>query len=45
MQYREFKGKKISPLAGVGMILLIVISIMAAGLLEQVIAQLTGLGF
>lgn len=42
MYQQEVKGKKLSPLAGVGIILLIVISIMAAGLLEQVIAQMTG---
>lgn len=42
MYQQDVKGKKISPLVGVGMILLIVFSIMAAGILEQVIAQITG---
>ena len=45
MYQQDVKGKKISPLAGAGMIVLIVVSIMLAGFLEQVIAQLTGLGF
>ena len=45
MYQQDVRGKKISPMAGVGMILLIVISIMAAGFMEQVIAQLTGLTF
>ena len=42
MYQQDVKGKKISSLAGVGMIVLIVLSICAAGLVEQVIAQLTG---
>lgn len=42
MYQQDVKGKKPSSLAGIGMILLIVLSITAAGLLEQVIAQLTG---
>ena len=45
MYQQDVKGKKVSPLAGVGMILLIVVSIMAAGILEQLIAQLTGKSF
>ena len=45
MYQQDVKGKKISPLAGIGMILLIVVSIMAAGVLEKAIAQLTGLTF
>ena len=45
MYQQDVKGRKISPLAGVGMIALIVVSIMLAGFLEQLIAQLTGLGF
>ena len=45
MYQQDVKGKRLSPLAGAGMILLIVISIMAAGILEQVIAQLTGMTF
>jgi len=45
MYQQDVKGKKTSPLAGVGMILLIVVSIMAAGILEQAIAQMTGMTF
>ena len=45
MYQQDVKGKKTSPLAGVGMILLIVVSIMAAGILERVIAQMTGMTF
>lgn len=45
MYQQEVKGKKISSLAGAGMILLIVLSIMAAGFLEQLIAVMTGLSF
>lgn len=45
MYQQDVKGRKTSPLAGIGMILLIVISIMAAGVLEQLIAQLTGMTF
>ena len=43
MYQQDVKGKKISPLIGVAMIALIVVSIMAAGILEQVIAQMTGM--
>jgi len=42
---QEVKGKKLSPLAGIGMIGLMVLSIVAAGVLEQVIAQMTGSNF
>lgn len=42
MYQQEVKGKKMSPLAGIGVVILIVISILAAGFLEQLIAQLTG---
>ena len=45
MYQQDVKGKKMSPLAGIGMILLIVVSIMAAGILEKAIAQVTGLTF
>lgn len=45
MYQQDVKGRKISPLAGIGVIALIVFSIMAAGILEQVIAQLTGMTF
>ena len=45
MYQQDVQGKKISPLLGAGMILLIVVSIMAAGIAEQVIAQLTGMTF
>lgn len=45
MYQQDVRGKKISPLIGAGMILLIVFSIMAAGILEQVIAQMTGMSF
>ena len=38
MYQQEVKGKKLSPLAGVGMIALIVLSICLAGFLEQVLA-------
>ena len=40
MYQQDVKGKKMSPLAGIGMILLIVVSIMAAGILEKAIAQI-----
>jgi len=42
MYQQDIKGKKLSPLAGIGMILLIVLSICAAGIIEQVIRELTG---
>lgn len=45
MYQQEVKGKKLSSLAGAGIILLIVVSIVAAGFLEQLIAQLTGSSF
>lgn len=45
MYQQDVKGKRISPLLGAGMILLIVVSIMAAGILEQAIAQVTGMTF
>ena len=45
MYQQDVKGRKVSSLAGVGMIVLIVVSISAAGILEQLIAQLTGLSF
>ena len=45
MYQQDVKGKKMSPMAGIGMILLIVVSITAAGVIEQIIAQLTGLTF
>jgi len=45
MYQQDVKGRKTSPLAGIGMILLIVISIMAAGVLERLIAQFTGMTF
>ena len=45
MYQQDVQGKKISPLIGAGMILLIVVSIIAAGILEQIIAQLTGMAF
>lgn len=38
MYQQEVKGKKTSPLAGIGMIALIVLSICLAGFLEQVLA-------
>lgn len=44
MYQQDIEGKKMSPLAGVGVVILIVISIMAAGFLEQIIAQLIGSG-
>ena len=45
MYQQDVRGKKLSPLVGAGMILLIVVSIMAAGILEQAIAQMTGMTF
>lgn len=45
MYQQDVKGKKISSLAGLGMIALIVLSICAAGILERLIAQLTGLDY
>lgn len=42
MYQQDIEGKKMSPLAGVGVIVLIVASIIAAGMLEQLISQLTG---
>lgn len=45
MYQQDVKGKKMSSLAGVGIILLIVFSIIAAGFLEQLIAQMTGKSF
>ena len=42
MYQQDVKGKSISSLAGVGLIALIVLSIMAAGFLEQLIAVMTG---
>lgn len=44
MYQQDVEGKKMSPLAGVGAVALIVVSIMLAGFLEQVVAQLTGSG-
>lgn len=41
MYQQEVKGKKLSPLAGIGMIALIVVSIAAAGILERMIYELT----
>ena len=43
MYQQDVKGKRLSPLIGIGMILLIVLSISAAGILEQAIAQVTGM--
>ena len=45
MYQQDVKGKKLSALAGMGMIVLIVFSIMAAGLIEQTVAQFTGSGY
>ena len=45
MYQQDVKGKKMSSLAGVGIILLIVFSIIAAGFLEHLIAQMTGKSF
>ncbi len=45
MYQQEVKGRKISPLAGIGLIVLIVVSIMAAGILEQLIAVMTGFAY
>ena len=42
MYQQEVKGKKLSTLAGIGMIALIVLSITAAGTLEQILYSLTG---
>lgn len=42
MYQQNVKGKKLSPLAGAGLIVLIVLSVMAAGFLEQVVALMTG---
>ena len=39
---QDIAGKRLTPLAGIGLILLIVLSIVAAGLLERFIAQRTG---
>ena len=44
MYQQDVKGKKLSTLAGIGLIALIVLSIAAAGLLEQIVSQLTGNG-
>ena len=44
MYQQDIEGKSMSPLAGVGVIILIVLSIMAAGFLEQIVARLTGSG-
>lgn len=45
MYQQEVKGKKVSSMVGIGMIVLIVFSIMAAGILEQALAQFTGMTF
>ena len=42
MVQQEVQGKRMSPWAGAGLILLIVLSIMLAGFMEQVIALMTG---
>lgn len=42
MYQQEVKGRHLSTLAGIGVILLIVLSIMAAGFLEQLIMLTTG---
>ncbi len=44
MYQQDVKGRKLSMLAGIGLIALIVLSIAAAGLLEQIISQLTDSG-
>ena len=41
MYQQEVKGKKLSPLAGIGMIALMVLSIIAAGMLERVLYEMT----
>ncbi len=45
MYQQEVKGKKVSPLAGIGMILLIMFSIIAASILEQLLMQMTGFAY
>lgn len=45
MYQQDVKGKKTSPLAGIGMIILIVLSITAAGYVEQLLRQLTGFSY
>lgn len=42
MYQQDVKGKRLSTLAGVGLILMIVLSIIAAGILEKAIAMTTG---
>lgn len=42
MYQQDVKGKKLSALAGIGIIALIVVSIVAAGVLEQILYTLTG---
>lgn len=41
MYQQDVKGKKLSPLAGIGMIALILLSIAAAGFLERILYQMT----
>ncbi len=45
MYQQEVKGKRMSPLAGIGMIALMVLSITAAGMAEQIISQMVGRNF
>ena len=45
MYQQDVKGKKVSALAGIGMVLLIVLSIVAAGFLEQVLVLMTGVSY
>ncbi len=44
MYQQDVKGKKLSTLAGIGVIALIVLSVAAAGILDQLLSRFTGNG-